>query len=164
MKRLIGFCAGVLFSLSAMAQDVTVSGAWARATAPGQDSASVSLNISSKRDARIVAVSTTVADTAELHTMKHENGMMVMRAVDSMALPAGKRVSLGRGDHIMLVGLKHQLKAGERVPLTLTVEFAGKHRESVAVEAEVRPLTASGAMPMHDMSNMGGMEGMQRGH
>lgn len=160
MKRMIGFCAGVLFSLTAAAQGVTVSGAWVRATAPGQDSAAVSMNITSARDARLIAVRSPLAKHAELHTMKHENGMMIMRAVDSMALPAKQQVSLGAGDHIMLTGLKHQLKEGEQVPLKLTVEFADKHRKTIAVKAEVRSLTAMQPMPMHDMSGMGGMHDM----
>ena len=157
MKQLTGFVAGMLLAVSAFAaQDVTVSGAWVRATAPGQDSAAASMNITSARDARLVAVAVgkDVADRAELHTMKHENGMMVMRRVDSLALPAGHAVSLGEGDHIMLIGLKHQLKPGDSVPLKLTVETAGKRHETVKVDAEVRMSAPDGMNGMHDMGGM----------
>ena len=162
MRQFIGFLAGALFSLSAVAaQDVAVSGAWLRATAPGQDSAAVSMHITSSRDARLVGVSSPVAKHAAIHTMKHENGMMVMREVDALALPAKQQVTLGSGDHIMLTGLKRPLKAGDSVPLKLTVEFSGKHRETIAVHARVRPLTASGdEQDMHDMQDMPGMGGM----
>jgi len=149
--------AGMLLALSASAaQDVTVSDAWVRATAPGQDSAAASMNITSSRDAQLVgvAVGKDVADSAELHTMKHENGMMVMRRVDSLALPAGHAVSLGKGDHIMLIGLRHPLKAGENVPLELTVETAGKRHETVKINAPVRMFAPQG---MGDMHGMGGM-------
>jgi periplasmic copper chaperone A len=158
MKKLAGFIAGMCFALSAFAtQDVTVSGAWVRATAPGQDSAAASMNITSSRDAKLVAVAVgkDVADRAELHTMKHENGMMVMRRVDSLALPAAHAVSLGAGDHIMLIGLKHPLKPGASVPLKLTIEFAGKHKQTIDVEAEVRM-----SAPDHEMKGMEGMDGM----
>lgn len=144
-----------LVAAQAWAGNVAVKGAWVRATAPGQDSAAVSMSITSAQDARLVAVSSPAAERAEIHTMKHENGMMMMRAVDDMPLPAKREVILGSGDHIMLVGLKQPLKAGGSVPLKLIVEFAGKRKEIVAVKAEVRPLTAS-----HDMHDMPGMEGM----
>lgn len=159
MRQFIGFLAGALFSLSAVAaQDVTVSGAWVRATAPGQDSAAVSMHITSSRDAHLVGVSSPVAKHAAIHTMKHENGMMVMREVDELALPAKQEVTLGSGDHIMLTGLKRPLKAGDSIALKLTVEFAGRHKETIPVRARVRPLTASGDdQDMHDMPGMGGM-------
>ncbi|MBI1175000.1 MAG: copper chaperone PCu(A)C [Sideroxydans sp.] len=159
MKKLTGLVAGMLVALSAFAgQDVAVSDAWVRATAPGQDSAAVSLHITSVQDARLVAVSSPVSKSAEIHTMKHENGMMMMRAVDDLPLPANKEVVLGSGDHIMLVGLKQPLKAGDSVPVKLTIELAGKRRQAVEVKAEVRSFAAG-----HDMHEMPGMEGMS-GH
>jgi copper(I)-binding protein len=157
MRQLSGFLAGMFLAASAFAaQDITVSGAWVRATAPGQDSAAASMNITSSRAAKLVAVTVgkDVADRAELHTMKHENGMMMMRAVDSLPLPAGQQVKLGSGDHIMLIGLKHPLKAGDSVLLTLTVETAGKHRETVKVDAEVRMSAPDGMNGMHGMGGM----------
>lgn len=141
MKRMIVFLAGMLFALSASAaQDVTVSGAWTRATAPGQGSAMIGMNITSSRDAKLVAVAVgkDVANRAAIHTMKQKNGMMIMREVDSLALPAGHKVVLGTGDHIMLTGLKHSLKKGESVAVRLTVEFANKQRETIKVNAPVR--------------------------
>ena len=125
-----------------------------RATAPGQDSAAVSMRITSKHDAQLVGVSSAVAKHAAIHSMKHENGMMVMREVESLSLPAGKEVVLGSGYHIMLTGLKRPLKVGERVPLKLAVEFAGHRRGHVEVSALVRPLTARSD---EGMSGMGGM-------
>lgn len=160
MKRLIVFLAGMLCALSAFAaQDVKVSGAWARATAPGQDSAMIAMSITSSRDAKLVAVAVgkDVADRAAIHTMKQKDGMMVMREVDSLPLPAGHTVVLGAGDHIMLTGLKHPLKEGEAVAVRLTVEFAGKRRETIKVNAPVRrfaPRSMNGGM-----SRMGGMGG-----
>ena len=153
MRQLSGFLAGMLLAVSAFAaQDVMVSGAWVRATAPGQDSAAVSMDITSGKDARLVAVSSPVAK-AQIHTMKQQNGMMVMREVDSLALPAGHKVMLGAGAHIMLIGLKHPLKPGDSVPLKLTIE-TGKHRETVEVNAEVRKFAPHDMNDMHDMGGM----------
>lgn len=157
-----------LLSGYAHAGEVTVSGAWARATAPGQDSAIVSLHVTSQKEARVVAVSSSVSASAELHTMSHENGMMKMRQVDGLSLPAGQDVELsGMGNHLMLIGLKQPLVAGASVPLEITVQFADKHKEVVKVQAEVRPIGGAAGHPMHDMHNMDGMgdmSGMQHMH
>lgn len=160
IKNIILGMVALMWAIPASAGDVVVTGAWVRATAPGQDTAAVSLNIISEKEARLVAVSSPAAKKAELHTMKHENGMMVMRAVDALALPAKQQVSLGAGDHIMLLGLKHPLKAGNSMPLRLTVEFADKRKETVGIKAEVRPLTTSNSMQDKGMQGMPGMGGM----
>jgi copper(I)-binding protein len=77
--------------------------------------------------------------------------MMIMRATDTLPLVAKQEYEIGAGNHIMLVGLKRPLKAGETVTLKLTVELAGKKTETVLVKAEVRPL---GAVHEHDMGHM----------
>jgi copper(I)-binding protein len=134
----------------AMAGEVTVSEAWARATAPGQDSATVSLHITSQKDASVVAVSSPAAGSAEIHSMSHENGMMMMRAMSALELKAKQEVELGNGgNHLMLVGLKKPLNAGDSVALTLTVQFADKHKENVTVNATVKALTESHDEHMH---------------
>lgn len=158
MRQTIMLLTGILLSVSAMAADsgITVDDAWARATAPGQDSGSVQFSIASKKAAKLVAIASPVAGAVEIHSMTHENGKMKMRAVESLALPAGKVVDLGKnGNHAMLIGLKQPLKAGDSVPLTLTIEFADKHKATVEVKAEV--MTHG---PSHDMHDMKGMEGM----
>jgi copper(I)-binding protein len=138
----------LLVTAQCMAGEVTVSDVWSRATAPGQEATVVGLRITSQKEARMVAVSSPVSE-AQMHSMVHENGMMKMRKLDSLALPARQEIVLGAGgDHLMLVGLKKPLKAGEIVPLTLTVEFADKRTEKVEIKAEVKPLTH--VREMHD--------------
>ncbi len=130
-----------------------------RATAPGQDSAAVSLLIRTQADARLVSVSSPAAERAEIHIMKHENGMMMMRQVEDMALPANQEVKFGSGSHLMLVGLKNPLKPGERIQLVLTLEYADKRRENITLSVEVRPLAAG-----HDMNNMTDHDMGSHGH
>ncbi len=66
---------------------------------------------------------------------------MHMHALDALPLPAGRRVELKPGSfHIMLVGLTRALSAGERVPLTFTIEDRNGRRTRVEVRAEVRAL------------------------
>ncbi len=150
----LAFCAAPAF-----ASDATVSGAWVRATAPGQDSASVSMRITARKNAKLIAASSPAAAQVEIHLMKHEQGMMTMRKAESLELPAGQEVALESGSHLMLVGLKQPLKAGDKVRLDLTLEYAGKLQEVIPVTAEVRALTASHGMEnMHDMEDMPGMK------
>lgn len=128
----------------AFAGEVTVGQAWSRATAPGQDSGVVTLHILSQHDARLVAVSSPASASAEIHRMTHENGVMKMRQLDALALPAKRDVVLGNdGNHLMLLGLKKPLQAGETLALMLTVRFADQHEEKIEVSVEIKPLTES---------------------
>jgi periplasmic copper chaperone A len=143
--RVGGLLAALLLSASVFASDIQVEKAWARATAPGQDTAGVDMTITSKQDATLVGASSAVCKTIELHsmTMTHESGMMKMREVSAIKLPAGKPVNLGEsGYHLMLTGLKAPLKAGESVPLTLDIKVSNR-TVKVEAKAEVRPLTTT---------------------
>ena len=150
MKRIAFAFAFVVAVTPALAQ-VKVSDAWVRATVPHQSATGAFMKIESPQDARIVSVSTPVAGVAELHEMKMEKEIMKMRAVPSVALPAGQAVELKPGGyHVMMMNLKHQMKEGETVPITLVVEGKDKKRETVEVKATVRPVNApaSGGMNM----------------
>jgi copper(I)-binding protein len=98
----------------------------------------VYLEIRSSRDAKIIAVKSPVAASAEIHSMSNDGGVMRMRHLDSLPLPAGETVELkSGGNHIMLLEIKRQLKPGDHVPVTLIVQ-EGKKKQMVKVEAEVR--------------------------
>ena len=122
---------------------VEVAYAWVRASAPGQSAASVDLSITNMQAAILTGASSPVARSVELHSMSHQDGMMKMREVDSIQLPAGKTLALGAsGYHLMLIGLKAPLKPGDRVPLTLHLKFANKPQVQVLLHVEVKPLNA----------------------
>lgn len=143
-KSILAGAFGLMLASVAQAADLSISGAWARATAPGQDSASIQCVLSSSKDIRVVGVSSPVAGGAELHRMMQMNGMMMMHATKSISISANKPLDLSaEGYHLMLMSLKQPLKAGDSVPFTLTVEFADKHKEQIAAKAEVKPLTAT---------------------
>jgi copper(I)-binding protein len=85
--------------------------------------------------------------------MSHEGGMMKMREVKAIELPAGKPVNLGdNGYHVMLIGLKEPLKAGDKVPLTLSI-MTGQQVTRVETSAEVKPLTEAKSAE-HDSEHM----------
>lgn len=151
MNRKIWFgIAMLLFAAQSYAGEVKVSDAWARATAPGQENGSVGLVITSQKDARLIAVTCTASASAEIHTMIMENGVMKMRQLEDLPLPARQPVTLGPGsDHLMLFGLKKPLKAGDKVPLTLTVKFADQSTEKIKIKALVRPLSAGQDKHLH---------------
>ena len=81
--------------------DVKVSGAWARATMPGQEVAAVYMQLRSDVRARLVGIKTSAAKTAELHEMSNEGGVMRMRQVASLDLPAGKQSGLREAQRIL---------------------------------------------------------------
>jgi copper(I)-binding protein len=119
---------------------VEVSEAWARATMPGQKVAGVYMLLKADRASRLVGVRSRAAAAAEVHEMSHAGGVMKMRKVEALDLPANRVVKLEPGGfHVMLFDIGQPLKPGERVALTLIVEQAGK-RVEVPVDAEVRPL------------------------
>ncbi|WP_454762604.1 copper chaperone PCu(A)C [Cupriavidus campinensis] len=133
--------AGLLGSAHAWAQ-VDVSNAWVRGTVPAQTASGAFMTLQAHDNARLVGVSSPVA-TAELHEMKMENNVMRMRQIPSLDLPRMQAVELKPGGyHVMLMGLKSQLKPGDAVPLTLKIEQNGKVVEQ-QVKAEVRDLTAA---------------------
>ncbi len=139
----IAAVAALLFTAQAYAGNVIVDDAWARATAPGQENGSVGLVITSSKDARLIAVTTTTAKFAEIHTMSMDNGVMKMRQLKDLPLPANQPVKLGPGgDHLMLFNLKKPLKAGEHIPLTLTIQFGDKSTEKIKIKAQIRSLTS----------------------
>lgn len=144
-KILLTAAIGLTLGSAAWAQ-VSVTQAWVRATVPQQMATGAFLHLSSKQDARLVQASSPVAAQVELHEMAMEGNTMKMRPIAGVDVPAGKTVELKPGGmHVMMMGLKGQIKAGEKVPLTLVFEGKDKKRETVQVEAEVREL---GAMPM----------------
>jgi len=146
LLQLGGMLILMLVSCNALSGNIQIYSAWSRATAPGQTNGMVDINISSMRSATLIGVSSTAANSTELHSMSHEGGMMKMREVKSVELPAGKQVNLGEsGYHLMLIGLKAPLKAGDKVPLILRIK-TDKSIDEVEVRVEVQPLTANKAM------------------
>jgi hypothetical protein len=122
MNKLLAAFALLLYCAAAHA-DVAVSDAWARATAPGQEIGAAYLTLKSDRPATLAALASPVAGSVEIHEMSMKNGVMKMRMLDKLALPAGKAVKLEPGGfHLMLIDLRKPLKAGEKIELTLTIK------------------------------------------
>ena len=133
----------VVLAVPAHAQ-VKVENAWVRGAVPGQLATGAYLDITSTRDAALVAAESPVAASTGVHAMEMKNNVMTMREVPKLDLPAGKQIRLAPGGfHIMLMDLKKPVKNGESVPLKLTIEYPDKQRETIAVDAQVRGLGTS---------------------
>ena len=121
------------------APGVTIANAWVRSTVPGQEVAGAYMEITSTKDTRLVKAETPVAKLVEIHSMTMEGGVMRMQAMEALPLPAKEAVKLAPGGyHLMLVGIKQQLKPGDQVAVTLTVEDSAKKTSAVIVQMKVR--------------------------
>lgn len=155
-----------VFAAEYAAGNVRVDHVWARAT-PGathNGAAYMTLTVTGDQGDRLIAASSPMAERAELHTHMMEGDVMKMRAVEAVDVAPGAPTALKPGGlHIMLLGLSAPLKEGERVPLTLTFERAGK----LDVEIEVKALGATMEMDHgdHDMMDQGRQMDMDKsGH
>jgi periplasmic copper chaperone A len=136
--------AAALAAPVAAAQSVKAANVWARATAPGQNTASVYFDLTSDRDAALVAAGSPAAARAELHAMSLDGGVMRMRPLARIDLPAGQTVRLSpSGTHLMLLDLKQPLKPGDKLPLVLSIQSSGTSLTTLKLEAQVRALDGS---------------------
>lgn len=133
--------ASMLATVSTVAfADVTVNDPWSRATVPGQPTGAIYMKINSTSDATLLSAETPVAKEVQVHTMHMHNDVMRMREHGQLDVPAGKTVDLAPGGlHLMLLGLKKPLAAGETVPLKLTFSDA-KGKRTTTVNVPVRAI------------------------
>jgi copper(I)-binding protein len=145
MKLRFVLSATLTFSLfiaaaAAHAQAV-VDGAYARATVGKQANGAAYLQLSAKGDDVLLSASAPVSSKVEIHTMSMDGDVMKMRSLDKLDIKGGEKLTMqpGAGVHLMLMGLKQSLKAGDSFPLTLNFRKAGK----LTVDVKVKDL----AMP-----------------
>ncbi|QPF82045.1 copper chaperone PCu(A)C [Bradyrhizobium genosp. L] len=121
------------------AGDLVITQAWTRATPNGAKIGGGYLTIENKGTApdRLVGGSADAAGKVEVHEMSMDNGVMKMRALDKgLTIEPGKTVKLAPGGyHLMMFDLKNPLKQGDKVPVTLEFEKAGKVAVSLDVQA-----------------------------
>jgi copper(I)-binding protein len=84
------------------------------------------------------SVESSAAKSASLHRSSMNDGMMQMRSMSAgLAVPARGQVALTPGgDHIMLAGLKKALSQGEKIPITLVFQRAGRVNVDLVVDAK----------------------------
>jgi hypothetical protein len=151
--------AASLFAASARAEDVkagdlVISQAWSRATPNGAKIGGGYLTIENKGTSpdRLVGGSGDIAGKVEVHEMSMNNGVMTMRPLDKgLTIEPGKTVKLAPGGyHLMMFDLKGPLKQGDKVPVTLEFEKAGK----VTLSLDVQGVGAQGPGGMDHSGHM----------
>jgi copper(I)-binding protein len=124
------FLATIAVAEDAKAGDLVITQAWSRATPVGAKVAGAYLTVENTGTAadRLIGGSGDVAGRVEIHEMGMDNGVMKMRPLDKgLAIEPGKTVKFAPGGyHLMLMDLKTQFKQGDKVPVTLEFEKAGK--------------------------------------
>lgn len=146
MKTLAFIVAATIISLfppnTALAQPKPSAAApkvfdvWVKTTVPGGRVSAAYMHIKSATPTKLVKVETDVAEIVEIHDMKMRDGVMEMKAIDAVDVPANKLVDLKPGGmHVMLIKVKQPIKKGDKIPLKLTFEGADKKPLVVNVDA-----------------------------
>jgi copper(I)-binding protein len=158
-KITIAAALAVVFAAPARAEDakagdLVITQAWSRATPVGAKVAGAYLTVENKGAAadRLVGGSGDAAGRVEIHEMAMDNGVMKMRPLDKgLAIEPGKTVKFAPGGyHLMLLDLKIQFKQGDKVPVTLEFEKAGK----VALTLDVQGVGAQAPGGEHPGGHM----------
>src|ERR1700761_8824720 len=151
MKRtIISLAAAALIAVAApacadevKAGDLVITQAWTRATPGGAKTGGGFLTIENKGSApdKLVGVSADVAGKVEVHQMSMDGGVMKMRPVEGgLTIDPGKTLKLAPGGyHLMMMDLKSPLKQGDKLPVTLQFEKAGKVAVTLDVQAVGAP-------------------------
>ncbi|WP_019142073.1 copper chaperone PCu(A)C [Noviherbaspirillum massiliense] len=137
---------------------------FARPSVPGQTSGAAYLSIENrgKTGDKLIGAASPAARAVEIHTMSMEGNLMKMREAGEVAIAPSQKIVMqpGQGYHLMLLGLKQPLKAGDKLPLTLNFEKAGKTEVSVLVQDK----DARAATMQEAGANQGQQQGMHHGH
>ena len=145
------------------AGDLVITQAWARATPKGAKIGGGYLTIENKGTApdRLIGGSADIAGSVQVHEMSMDGGVMKIHPLDKeLAIEPGKTVKLAPGGyHLMMMDLKSPLKKGDKLPITLEFEKAGK----VQVSLDVESVGAQGPTASPSSGSDKGMKGMSPG-
>jgi hypothetical protein len=136
---LAAVCDGSVSAQEIKAGGLVLSHAWARATPGGAEVGGGYLTIENKGTApdKLLGGSSPASAEIEVHEMAMKNDVMTMRPVSGgLSIPPGQTITFAPGGyHIMMMGLKAPLKQGDRVPMTLQFEKAGKVNVTLDVQS-----------------------------
>jgi copper(I)-binding protein len=142
----------ILLSSNLWAASVSIEGAYVRHMPPTQSvtGAFMTFKNTTDTDRAVVSAESDVAERVELHTHLHENGVMKMRQVEKIEVPAGGETVLAPGGfHVMLIGLKQSLELGQMVD----IKFNFDDGSSEQIQAEVKSIMDGMKMNGGDMDH-----------
>ncbi|MDY2764147.1 copper chaperone PCu(A)C [Campylobacter sp.] len=128
------FVLSILSIAAVFGADVEIDGAYARASIPNVPNSAAFFVIknNSDKDIAITSANSDIAEKNELHTHIKENKMMKMIKIEKLIVPAKSSLELkSGGDHVMLIGLKKELKVGDEISLELS--FSDGDKKSIKV-------------------------------
>jgi copper(I)-binding protein len=137
-SSLLAFACSSSFAHDYSAGELQIAHPWSRELPPNAvaGAAYFVVNNQGTTEDRLLSAQTPRATKTEIHTMLQLGEVMKMHKLDSVGIPAGGETKLAPGGtHLMLFGLQKPLVAGERFPLTLQFEKAGKVEVEVVIEA-----------------------------
>ena len=158
MKRLSALCAGLCLASgvwAAAADQVTVADAYVRLAPPSAPATGAFMVLKNAGDKAVplVNAATQVANVTELHNHINDNGVMRMRQVKEIVVPAKGEVALKPGSyHVMLIDMKAPLAEGEHVVIKLGfADGSSKEVHAVAQKPTVdgKPMGAMDHSKMH---------------
>jgi copper(I)-binding protein len=132
-----------IVALSLAKPRIVVEDAWVRAVPPVSTMSAAFMEIKNEgtQEDYLVGVSSPIAEVSEIHTTIMEGGMMKMRKLERVKIPAGESVEFKPGGkHIMLINLKRHPKPGDEVRLILEFQKSGK----IEVIARVKGMNTEG--------------------
>ncbi|WP_087016464.1 copper chaperone PCu(A)C [Thaumasiovibrio subtropicus] len=152
MKKTLLLSLSLLFSGLVNAQDVDVGDLhiqkpWSKLVPPTSAVTAGFFDVTNEGEAddRIIAARADIAGKVELHNHIHEDGMMKMREVSSIEVPAGETVSLKPGSfHVMFFNLTKVPALGEQFPVIVTFEKAGEVELMFKVKEAIKPMHHNG--------------------
>ena len=120
----------------AMAGELSVTSAWSRATPPGASMGVVYFQIENggTRSDRLLKLKTSIAASASVHRTEIVDDIARMREVAVLHVAPGEKIEFAPGGyHVMLMGLRKPLVAGQKLELELLFEVAGPRRVVVPI-------------------------------
>lgn len=146
------FC--LLFAIaqhSASACELKLEQAWVREAPPGSQAMAAYAVLRNPGDAPIdlIAISSPQFGRVEMHSMRMEEGVMKMRPLNQVTIPAGGVAELRGEQHLMLLKPKKKLRAGARIALELHLSCGASQTEQVPVATEAPPAPVARAAPDH---------------
>lgn len=139
MKVLIQLICALFFSINCYAQSVQIKEPYVRATPPHSKNSAAFLTLVNTQDKaiKLVAASSDIAQRVELHNHIHEDGMMKMRQVEAINIPANSSTQLQPGGlHVMFLGLKQDLSEGQQVKFNLYFD----NGDEITISAPVKKI------------------------
>ncbi len=137
MKLRLFIAALFVFLVMPVSADIVIEDSFVRAAIKQQRNSAAFMSITnqSASDLAVVKAQSPVADIVELHTHTNDNGVMRMRQISQIDLPAGQQVVLQPGGlHVMLLGLTQDLKVGDQIDITLILSDMSEKKIVVPVK------------------------------